>query len=219
MDMKIIAGFFYKMPNFNLKGQVMGMTVIYMIRHAHSVFNLEEEETRGLSVQGVEDAERVTEIMLKEKVDAVYSSSYTRAIQTVQGLADALHLPVQIDERFRERDLASKDFVIEDTEKAMNEVFDQPDFSLPGGESNIEVMERGAAALKELLKKHAGENVAIGIHGHVMTIIMGTFDSSYGTLDFWRSTTKPDIYKLTFEGEKLHGIIRLWETPALEGSL
>ncbi|WP_421382795.1 histidine phosphatase family protein [Bacillus salacetis] len=195
------------------------MTVIYMIRHAHSVFNLEEEETRGLSVQGLKDAERVKGIMLEEKIDAVYSSSYTRAIQTVQGLADAKGLPVQIDERFRERDLASKDFFIEDTQQAMQKVFDHPAFSFPGGESNDEVKERGAAALMEVLQKHEGESVAVGIHGHVMTIIMGAFDPAYGTLDFWRSTTKPDIYKLVFEGEKLSKVIRLWETPALEGSV
>jgi 2,3-bisphosphoglycerate-dependent phosphoglycerate mutase len=217
--MIVIAGFFFLMPNSLVKGQVRRMTVIYMVRHAHSVFNLEEEETRGLSVQGMKDAERVKEIMLKEEIDAVYSSSYTRAIQTVQGLADEHLLPVQLDERLRERDLAAKDFYIEDPEKAMKKVFNHPEFSFPGGESNNEVKARGTAALKELLQKHEGESVAVGIHGHVLTIIMGAFDSAYGTLDFWRSTTKPDIYKLVFQGEKLRKVSRLWETPAMEGTV
>ncbi|WP_044022812.1 histidine phosphatase family protein [Bacillus sp. SG-1] len=197
----------------------MTLTVIYMIRHAHSVFNLAEEETRGLSVQGMKDAERVTHIMMKEKVDAVYSSSYTRAIQTVQGLADVHNLGVQVDERFRERDMAAKDYILKDPEEAMQKVFNHPDLSLPGGESNNEVRARGAAALKELLQRHEGESVAVGIHGHIMSITMGAFNPAYGTLDFWKSTSKPDIYKLVFEGEELLNVSRLWMAPALEGSV
>jgi 2,3-bisphosphoglycerate-dependent phosphoglycerate mutase len=195
------------------------MTVIYMVRHAHSVFNLEEEEIRSLSVRGMADAERVREIMLNEKIDAIYSSSYTRAIQTVQPLADALHLDIQADERFRERDLAAKDHVLDHPEDAMKMVFADADYAFPGGESNNEVKARGTAALKEILHKHRGEKVAVGIHGHVMTIILGAFDSAYGTLDFWRGTTKPDIYKLRFEGEKLEGVSRLWEAPVVEKSV
>ncbi|RIW32720.1 histidine phosphatase family protein [Bacillus salacetis] len=192
------------------------MTVIYMVRHAHSVFNLEEEETRSLSVRGMADAERVKEVLMKEKIDAIYSSSYTRAIQTVQPLADGLRLNIQADERFRERDLAAKDFVLEDPEHAMQRVFAEPDHTFPGGESNNEVKARGTAALKEILMKHKGKNVAVGIHGHAMTIIMGAFDPAYGSLEFWRGTTKPDIYKLNFEGEKLVDVSRLWEASLLE---
>ncbi|MGF2614237.1 histidine phosphatase family protein [Rossellomorea vietnamensis] len=195
------------------------MTVIYMVRHAHSVFNLEEEETRGLSVQGMADAERVKAILKSERLDAVYSSSYTRAIQTVQGLADERDLMVEVDERFRERDLAGKDYVIETPMEAMRKVFENPDLCLPGGETNNEVKARGTAALKEVLEKCEGGSAAIGIHGHVMTIIMGAMDPSYGTLDFWQSTTKPDIYKLEFAGEELKRVTRLWKSPALERSV
>ncbi|WP_456272699.1 histidine phosphatase family protein [Bacillus sp. AK031] len=195
------------------------MTIIYMVRHAHSAFNLEEEETRGLSIRGMEDAGRVKTLLLEENLDVVYSSSYTRAIQTVQGLADALHLDVQVDERFRERDLAAKDYRIEDTLKAMQEVFENPYFRLPGGETNNEVKERGAAALKDVLEKHEGQRIAIGIHGHIMAITMGAWDKKYGTLDFWRSTTKPDIYKLEFRGDELFNVTRLWTAPAMEGSV
>lgn len=195
------------------------MTVIYMIRHAHSVFNLEEEETRGLSIQGMADAERVKDILKSEKIDAVYSSSYTRAIQTVQGLADGRNLMIQVDERFRERDLAAKDYIIENPMEAMRKVFENPDLCLPGGETNNEVRARGTAALLEVLEKCEGQNAVIGIHGHVMTIIMGALNSDYGTLDFWHSTTKPDIYKLELEGQELKAVTRLWKAPALEGSV
>jgi 2,3-bisphosphoglycerate-dependent phosphoglycerate mutase len=190
-----------------------------MVRHAHSAFNLEEEETRGLSIQGMEDADRVKELLLKENIDAVYSSSYTRAIQTVQGLADSLNKEVKVDERFRERDLAAKDYRMEDTKKAMQEVFENPDFRLPGGETNNEVKERGAAALKDVLKKHEGQRVAIGIHGHIMAITMGAWNEKYGTLNFWRRTTKPDIYRLEFKGDELCDVTRLWEAPVLGGSV
>lgn len=192
------------------------MTVIFMVRHAHSVFNLEEEETRGLSIQGMEDAARVKDLMMKERIDAVYSSSYTRAIQTVEGFANAFNMEIKIDERFRERDLAARDYVIENPQEAMQRVFADPEFRFPGGETNNEVKERGTAALKDILKEQEGQSVAIGIHGNIMTILMGAWNKEYGTLEFWKTTTKPDIYKLEFQEQKLLKVTRLWETPALE---
>jgi 2,3-bisphosphoglycerate-dependent phosphoglycerate mutase len=111
-------------------------TVVYMVRHAHSEFNIKEEQTRGLSDKGWKDAEKITEILTSETIDTVVSSSYTRAIQTVQGIADLIGTQVEIDKRFRERDLASADYRFDDIETAMQLCFNSPDFSHPGGESN-----------------------------------------------------------------------------------
>ncbi|WP_267917526.1 hypothetical protein [Lederbergia citrisecunda] len=42
-----------------------------------------------------------------------------------------------------------------------------------------------------------------------MTIIMNYFNQQYG-FDFWRSTTKPDIYRLVFSNELLLNVTRIW---------
>jgi len=184
-------------------------TEIYMVRHAHSIVNREKEETRPLSQQGFEDADKITEILMKEKVNVVVSSSYVRAIQTVEGIADGIGTKVKLDARFRERDLAGKEYKIEYTETAMRACFDNPDFAHPGGETNNEVQKRGVEALSEVMDTYEGKKIAIGIHGHIMTIIMNHYNEKFD-YDFFAKTTKPDIYKMTFINRKLMDVVRLW---------
>lgn len=43
-----------------------------------------------------------------------------------------------------------------------------------------------------------------------MTIIMNYYDPRYD-FAFWKKTTKPDIYKLSFENDTLTDVERLWE--------
>ncbi|WP_433747412.1 histidine phosphatase family protein [Falsibacillus pallidus] len=186
-------------------------TEIYFVRHAHSVFSLENEETRELSEKGWQDAQRITEIMANEGIDHIVSSSYLRARQTVEGLAELMNVKIELDNRFRERDLAARDYRFEDPLEAMKKVFKDPHFRHPGGESNHEVQERGISALKDVVSNYQGKKVAIGIHGNIMTCTLSYFDEKFD-FDFWEKTTKPDIYKLTIDPDfQLVGFERLWE--------
>ncbi|MDZ5711449.1 histidine phosphatase family protein [Jeotgalibacillus haloalkalitolerans] len=188
------------------------ITEVYMVRHAHSVFSLEFEETRGLSKQGWKSVEKVTEVLLNEGIDVIYSSPYVRARQTLEGLAKGLNQEILIDARFRERDLAARDHHFEDPISAIKKVFDDRDFKFPEGESNNEVIQRGVAALKEVVGEHSGKRIAIGIHGNIFACIMSWFDDRYG-FEFSLQTTKPDIYKLSIdENFSLQTVERLWKT-------
>lgn len=66
------------------------MTHIYLVRHAESPFTVDEEETRGLSEKGWKDAWRVADILQAEQIEAFVSSSYARAIQTIEPAAARL---------------------------------------------------------------------------------------------------------------------------------
>lgn len=188
------------------------ITEVYMVRHAHSVFSLEFEETRGLSKQGWKSVEKVTEVLLDEGIDVIYSSPYVRARQTLEGLSKELGQEIKIDERLRERDLAARDHHFEDPLTAIKKVFEDPDFKFPQGETNNEVIERGVAALKEIVHDHSGKNIAIGIHGNIFACVMSWFDNRYG-FEFSLQTTKPDIYKLSIDKNfSLQAVERLWKT-------
>lgn len=185
-------------------------TEVYFVRHAHSIFSLEDEETRGLSEKGWEDAKRITDILLEHDLDHIMSSTYVRAIQTVEGIASKLQKEIELDFRFRERDLAARDYHFEDPLGAMKYAFDHPTYSYPGGESNLEVQERGISGLRDIVEKYKGKRIAVGIHGNIMVCTMNYFDSDYN-FDFWKSTTKPDLYKLTIgENFTLLDCERLW---------
>lgn len=184
-------------------------TIIYMVRHAESPYRSGEEETRGLSERGCADAEAVCERLRHERIDAVVSSPYARAIQTLRPLAERLGLQLELDAGFRERQLADAGCAPGNFMSAIEKVFADPGFSFPGGESNQAAQERGVAALRRIFAKYPGKRVAIGTHGNMMTLIMNYYDSRYD-VHFWKRMTMPDIYKLTFVEETLIDAVRLW---------
>ncbi|WP_186577026.1 histidine phosphatase family protein [Aquibacillus kalidii] len=185
-------------------------TVLYMVRHAQSPYIVGQERTRGLSLQGETDVKRITEIMSKEKVDMVISSPFARAILTVEGIAKERHLEIVEVEELKER-LVGGDGQLDEVEleEAIRQSFEDKDFCLPGGESISQAKERAIPIITNLLRKYKGQHIVIGTHGNIMTAIMGYYDSHYN-YDFWKHTAKPDIYKLTFVGENLHNVERLW---------
>ncbi len=162
---------------------------------------------RPLSENGLNDANIVTELLKNEAIYAVYSSPYRRAIQTVEGIAKYIGKEIKTIEDFKERILAEKP--VEDFTEAITQVWDDYDFSWSGGESNRVAQKRGVNATLDVLESNKGKNVVIGTHGNIMVLIMNFFDSKYG-FEFWNQLEMPDIYKLTFDREKLLSAQKLW---------
>ncbi|TKD70897.1 histidine phosphatase family protein [Pseudalkalibacillus hwajinpoensis] len=185
----------------------MKETNIYLIRHAHSTYT-PDEYGRELSQKGREDQERLTNVMKNVKIDAVLSSPYMRAIQTVEGIAKDNRLEIQLIEEFKERILAQEP--VENFDEAIEAVWRDEAFHLPGGESNERARLRGVQAFKEVLHTHRGKSVAIGTHGNLMVLTMSYFNNQYD-VSFWRELDMPDVYRLTFEGEELKAVNRIWE--------
>lgn len=187
------------------------ITNIYMVRHAHSSYVPGQERTRGLSEKGMLDTLLIADILMKENIDHVYSSPYQRAILTVAEFAKRIQKEIIVEENFRERRVSEYEFVSnEEVMDAIRSLYKEPELTMPGGESNQIAQDRGIRALKNVINKHKGEAVAIGIHGNIMTIIMNYFDSRYD-FEFWKSTTMPDIYKMSFDGDGLIEVTRLWD--------
>ncbi|MEH7454360.1 histidine phosphatase family protein [Gottfriedia acidiceleris] len=182
------------------------MTNLYLVRHAHSTYT-PDELGRPLSKRGFTDANKVTKLLLNEKIDYVISSPYKRAIQTVEEIAKSLNLEIKIEENFKERLLSHEP--VEDFEKVIRGVWMDFNRSLNGGESNYTAQKRGIEVINKLLKNYSGKNIVIGSHGNLMVLIMNYFDQKYD-FNFWNGLTMPDIYKLTFEGESLFKVKRIW---------
>ncbi|GAA0339484.1 histidine phosphatase family protein [Bacillus carboniphilus] len=184
-------------------------TIIYFVRHAHSEFDIQNEERRELSEKGWRDTKQVTEVLKNEAIDVVYSSPYVRAIQTVQDIADHVQTTVQIDTRLREGWLADADVVFEDPHQAMSYAFENPHFRYKGGESVADLQKRGVAALEDILLQNKRKRVAIGTHGYIFTSILKYYIPTIHH-EFWSKTSKPDIYKVTFEENTYKNMERLW---------
>lgn len=153
----------------------MTLTTIYLVRHAHSYFT-PDDMSRPLSEKGLIDANTVTEYLKTENITAVLSSPYKRAVQTVEGIAAYIDKEIEIVEDFRERTLTAEP--VEDFNKAITKVWEDPAFSWDGGESNLAAQERGVKALENVLEKYQGQNIVIGTHGNIMVLIMNFLISS-----------------------------------------
>jgi 2,3-bisphosphoglycerate-dependent phosphoglycerate mutase len=186
-------------------------TTIYMVRHAESPFVFGQEKSRGLSEEGLIDAKRVAELLDDVDVDYMASSAYTRAMQTVQYLADRKNLHIIEYEDLRERPIKALDYKAPWGEllRAIEKSFIDLDFALEGGESTRQAQNRAIPIIENLLEEHSGKNIVIGTHGNIMTIIMNYYDKKYG-FEFWNSTSKPDIYKMIFIDNRLQRIDRVW---------
>ncbi|MFJ6210547.1 histidine phosphatase family protein [Lysinibacillus sp. NPDC092081] len=186
-------------------------TFIYMVRHGDSPKD-GNERTRELTEKGRFDVQRITDILQKEGIDTVISSPYSRSILTVQKVAEQIKKEVIVFEDLKEQIFSAEEKRISDKElfPLLEKSFSDPIYALEGGESNADCQKRAIKVLQELLNAYQGQKVVIGTHGAIMTLMMGFYDSKYD-LNFLLHTTKPDIYRMEFDGQELVDVKRLWE--------
>lgn len=186
------------------------ITNLYMVRHAESPFVFGEERTRGLSVEEVLEAKKVAKIMLTEKVDVIVSSPFVRSIQTIEGIVENQNLEIKLYEELKERMIKGNyKLPWEEIVPAIEKSFIDKDYCLLGGETTRQAQERTIPIIKQVLTEHKGKNIVVGTHGNIMTIILNYFEEQYG-YEFWKSTSKPDIYKLVFSDHTLKEVKRIW---------
>jgi 2,3-bisphosphoglycerate-dependent phosphoglycerate mutase len=176
-----------------------------LVRHAHAEWT--PDENRPLSAQGLEDANRVANILYRHPVNAIYSSPAQRARQTITPLAEQLGLPIHIEPDLQERKLGNG--VFEDFFEAVETTWRDPSFAHPGGESSITAQQRGIVVVERLVERHPIEPIVLSTHGNLMALILQAFDPTIDFM-FWKSLTMPDIYKLNIEQSGKGIIQRLW---------
>ena len=180
---------------------------IYFIRHADSPFIFGEERTRPLSKEGIQQSKKVKSKLSDIQFDLFLSSPYKRSIQTLEPLIEEKDIVVK--ENLKEKKMKG-DYKL--SKIALNNYiekgFIEKDFKLNGGESTQEVWERSIPIINDLLNNEEYKNVAIGTHGNIMTCILNYFDKNIG-YEFWKNSTKPDIYRLIFKNKKFYKIERV----------
>ena len=182
------------------------MTNLYLVRHAHSHWT--PDETRPLSPQGMTDALRVAEILAPVKPEAIYSSPYLRARQTVEPLAEALTMPVLEVADLRERTLC--DPPVDDWKAALERSWQDFSFTLPGGESSGAAQERAVAACHHIVENHPDGSIVIATHGNLLALLMNHYDPSVGYAE-WDALSLPDIYRVELPATNKPSFERLWD--------
>lgn len=181
------------------------MTHVYFVRHAEPNYNNHDNALRELSPKGLADRALVTDYLWDKGIAAVLSSPYKRAADTVAPLADALGLPVEPVDGFRERRIDTG--WIEDFEAYSRRQWADFGYKRADGESLGEVQRRNIAALEGVLARFPGKTVAVGSHGTALSTILHHFRPEFGYDGFQRiRPLMPWIVRLDFEGQVCMGI-------------
>ena len=187
------------------------MTTIYFVRHAQSDYTVRDPMTRPLTQKGHEDCRLVTELLSKKNINAVISSPFKRAVDTVADFAQKNNLQIEIMEDFREQ---KGDSGVKRDKRKTHQFSDNAelyvylerqwadfDYALSDGETLGEVQKRNIAALDKVLRTHEGKTLAIGTHGMALCTIINYYDSTFGFADFMAMVDiTPWVVRMDFEG-------------------
>jgi broad specificity phosphatase PhoE len=149
---------------------------LLLIRHA---LPLRSEPGQGsdvhLSDEGVEQAARLPEALKRFPLSRLVSSPQQRSIQTAQPVADALGLPVEIDDRLAEYDRDMTVYVPIEQIRAENpeEWARLADGHLPSGVDEDAFRARITAAIDDVVAAADHEDtVAVFSHGGVINVLL-----------------------------------------------
>lgn len=174
--------------------------VLYLVRHCEASG---QEPDASLTRTGLLQADDLAKRFRDLGVRRIVSSPYIRARQSIQPLATLLGLPVDEDPRLRERHLGFDP----EWPVYLRQSFEDLDGALPDGESSRAAMERGIAALDEVIATGPFPAV-VSTHGQLLTLIRKHFDPVIG-FDDWAALTNPDVFRLEVQ-ENCVDIWRVW---------
>jgi len=149
-------------------------TRLFLIRHGQSAGNAAGRfgghSPTPLSDLGFEQARLTAEALAKENVNAIYSSDLLRAIQTAEPLSKLTGIPIITKPEFRERNVGVLEGLTFDESK---QEFPDDYYALVNrnihhvitkGESYSNLLDRIKGELRDIIRKHRGERVAIFTH-------------------------------------------------------
>lgn len=188
-------------------------TTLYLVRHGQSAGNAEGRfgghSATALSNLGMHQAKMTAKALLKERINAIYSSDLKRAMQTAQALADLNGLPLNGTEVFRERHVGVLEgLTFDEAEKEFPEDYQalvdrNVAHVITKGESYRQLVDRTSKALDEILEKHSGGKIAIFAHTGTICFLtlylMGALTEDTVTTP-WIVTSNCGINKFEFRG-------------------
>ena len=152
------------------------MVTFILVRHGYSAFN----KTRKFSGQcdvpldeigHLQAADTAKYILSNYGIDTIVSSDLSRALDTAKPIADALGLPIKLDEDLRELNTGDwTGLTFEEVAARYPESFalycDNVGYARPdGGESYEELIARAARAMVCIAAENEGKTVLVSTHG------------------------------------------------------
>ena len=170
------------------------MTTLIMVRHAQSAPDPAlPERDWPLSAKGQRQALDLAPALTELRVDALASSPYIRAIDTLRPYAETARLEIAVDEDLCERALGGWMPDVADIEAAVRRMHADLAFQLEGGESGHACVARVEAALARIVAAHPGHTIAVGSHGGVLGHLLARQGVPLPDA-FWKGIRNPHLF-------------------------
>ena len=170
--------------------------MIVLVRHAEPVAPSDpryEENDRPLTDAGRRDAERLADRLAADTVDAVYSSPYPRAVQTVEPLARRVGSEINLVDDLRERLLSPG--ALPDWRERLQRAWTDFGYALEGGESSAQAQQRVSGVLGTLQGRHPGR-IVVASHGNLIALALHAIVPDQVDFEFWAAMPMPAVYLL-----------------------
>ncbi len=157
---------------------------LYLIRHGETLWN-SEMRFQGhvdipLSERGVEQAKALAGRLAPRKISAVYSSDLSRAVDTARHIAGPRGMGVISLPELREIDFGHwEGLTFKEIKERYGELLSRwwanpLGIKVPGGEGLSDLLVRVVPAVREVVERHMGEQVAVVCHGGPVRCLVGT---------------------------------------------
>jgi alpha-ribazole phosphatase/probable phosphoglycerate mutase len=160
----------------------MSITRVYLMRHGE-VANGGEKRYNGhidvdITARGVEQMHRLAGLVAGKPITAVYSSDLIRSVKGAKIVADRLGLRQRPLRSLRERSVGKwEGMTAEEIQERYPDEYrawraDLLNFRPPDGECLEDVRTRVLPAYRAIVAAHAGEEIAMLLHGGVNRVIL-----------------------------------------------
>jgi len=186
------------------------MTTVYFTRHAEADYSVRDGRIRPLTEKGLYDRHLVSEFLQDKRIDAVLSSPFKRAVDTVAPFAQQNGFEIEFVEDFRERKSDSGWQRGDDFAALLARQWADFSYTISDGECLAEVQARNIAALHRVLARHKNKSIVIGTHGTALSTIINYYDKTYGFEDFMAMVyILPWVVKMVFDESACTGIQKI----------
>lgn len=160
------------------------ITYLLLIRHGENEWvrsNRLAGRTPGvyLNERGQQQSTTLAQELPKQPISAVYSSPMERCLETARPTAEALKLPIVIEEGVLEGDFGEwqgqdlKDLAKLPEWKLVQQ--NPSSFQFPGGESFCDMQHRAISALERIQRSHPNQVVAVFSHSDIIRVCMAHY--------------------------------------------
>ena len=176
-------------------------TIIYLIRHAQSQPSERVHYSEWpLSPVGLGQAAILCDLLEPLGIEMMFSSPYTRCLQTVQPYVDKAGIEMPVNYDIREQTMA-RQFIV-DFDVIWRRSWDDFNFALPGCETSSDAQQRFVAAVNDILAEpHDLGTIGVSTHGQVLGLFLNYLDRSFGR-EQAQALKNPDVVRIV-AGDRL----------------